>query len=190
MSSPATLIACSIFKDELTTVLNSDMRIIWLDAALHADPDEMEQQLCRAAREAGASANDAPQPQLFIGCGCHPDMAQLARRCNCKPAPFANCIAALAGHCQRKLEDNNAMLITPGWVREWPGRLSAAGWDTTEMRIQHGRFDRIILLEPGINPVSEEEILELFDLIKVPIEVVPLDLDYFTQTVRNIIDCG
>jgi hypothetical protein len=34
-------------------------------------------------------------------------------------------------------------------------------------------------MDTGINPLSEEEILEFFDPIQVPIEIQPIRLDYF-----------
>jgi hypothetical protein len=37
----------------------------------------------------------------------------------------------------------------------------------------------VAALEPGINPLSEEEILSFFDLTQVPLDVQPLDLSHF-----------
>jgi hypothetical protein len=34
-----------------------------------------------------------------------------------------------------------------------------------------GRYDRILLLDPGIDPLSDEEILMFFDLTRIPIEI-------------------
>jgi hypothetical protein len=52
----------------------------------------------------------------------------------------------------KELEQNGAMLMTPGWVRAWPGIMASLGWDATDVRINLGRYQRILLLDPGINP--------------------------------------
>jgi len=189
MTPKTVLIACGIFYDELRAVLpDGDIEVVWLDTALHADPVLLEQQLTCAGRKALEKTGPAPnRVRLLIGSGCHPDMSRIAESCCVCTAPFKNCIEAFAGDRQPELEDGRSMIITPGWVRNWPGRASRFGWDTTDMRIQHGRYDRIVLLDPGINPVSEQEIFDLFELVQVPIEVQPLDLEYFKQKVRDVL---
>ena len=162
--------------------------MIWLDTALHAEPEVLKKQLSLAGKIAASKTKTAPVPVRFLlGNACHPEMDALARNCAACPAPFKNCIEAFVGERQTGLESGKTMLITPGWVRAWPGRASALGWDETEMRIQHGRYDRILLLEPGVNPVSDEEIFKLFDLLRVPIDIEPLDLAHFRKTVADIL---
>ncbi len=183
------LIACGIFADELKAVLPEGAAdVIWLDPTLHAEPAKLAQQLNRVGIGAKQRAGQTGcEVRLLIGSGCHPDMYTLAQACGSCPAPFKNCIEAFVGRHQQELEANRTMLITPGWVRSWPGLSSPLGWDATDMRTQHGRYDRILLLDPGINPVSDEEILNLFDLLQVPIEVEPLDLGHFKETLLKIL---
>ncbi len=47
--------------------------------------------------------------------------------------------------------------------------------------------NRILVLEPGINPLRDEEILEFFDLTQVPIEIEPLELDHFKSLLTEMI---
>lgn len=189
--TPITLVACGVFRDALPAVLPPGMADIrWLDTALHAEPNRLALQLhdaCRSARQRENSFAPKGDVRFLIGSACHPDMARLAKCCCSPVAPFANCIDAFVGQRRRELEAGRTMLITPGWVRAWPGRASAIGWDATDMRIQHGRYDRILLLDPGIRPVSSEELLELFDLIQVPIEVEHLDLGCFRKVVATVL---
>jgi hypothetical protein len=42
------------------------------------------------------------------------------------------------------------------------------GWDNTDFRINFGRYDRILVLDPGFEPVTDEELLEAFDLWRCP----------------------
>jgi hypothetical protein len=79
------------------------------------------------------------------------------------------------------------MIMTPGWVRAWPNIMAALGWDAVDVRINLGRYSRILLLEPGINPLNDEEILSFFDLTQVPIDIEPLELDHFEQTLTKLL---
>ncbi len=40
-------------------------------------------------------------------------------------------------------------------------------------------YDKILLLDPGIDPLSDEEILMFFDLTQIPIKIEPLELNHF-----------
>jgi len=62
------------------------------------------------------------------------------------------------------------------------------GWDEVDVRINLGRYQRILLLEPGLNPLNDEEILTFFDLVQVPIEVEPLELHHFRSTLTELLD--
>lgn len=186
MACPRILIACRVFEDELRHLLppNPDVQIIWLDAALHADLDRLEQELSRAlsqAVEAGAEV------QLFLGVGCHPDIMELAQKFGARVSPMKNCLEAFVGQEQKELEKDGAMLMTPGWIRAWPDIMRALGWDQVDVRLNLGRYKRILLLEPGVNPLSDEEILAFFDLTQVPIDIQPLDLGDFQQLIDGMI---
>ena len=74
------------------------------------------------------------------------------------------------------------MIMTPGWIRAWPQMMEAQGWDTFDVRMNMGRYDRILLLDAGINPLSDEELIEFFDLVQIPVEVEILDLGLFRET--------
>ena len=186
MASPRILIACKVFEDELQHLLppKTDLQIIWLDAALHADLERLERELTAAlsqAVEAGAEV------QLFLGTGCHPDIIGLAQKFGAKLSPVKNCLEAFVGLQQKELEEDRTMLMTPGWIRAWPDIMRALGWDQVDVRINLGRYNRILLLEPGVNPLSDEEILAFFDLTQVPIEIQPLDLGNFQRLIDQMI---
>jgi hypothetical protein len=183
MAPARILIACEIFRDELEAVMpDNAAEVIWLAGGLHADAAG----LARAIRAAGRQAEQRDgSVRLLIGSGCHPDMQGLACACGSSPALFRNCIEAFVGRQQCATGDVRTMMITPGWLKAWPGRGTSLGWDPAEMRMQHGRYDRILLLDPGLRPVPAEQVLALFDLIRVPIEVQPLDLAHFRKVVAD-----
>lgn len=172
------MIACSIFAQELQAVLPSDLKadIIWIDAGLHADLHCLEKELSNALEKGKTIGTDI---RLFFGNGCHPDIAYLSKRFGAKLPPAKNCIDAFCGEKAKYLEENRTMIMTPGWIRAWPNIMKTLGWTEVDVRINLGRYDRILLLEPGINPITDEEILIFFDLTQIPIEIEHLSLDHF-----------
>ncbi len=186
MTYPRILIACRIFEDELLHLLpqEAEMSVIWLDAALHANLERLERELSRAFPQAVA---EGAEVQLLFGVGCHPDIRELAQKFGAKISPVKNCLEAFVGQRQTELEKDRTLLMTPGWVRAWPEIMRALGWDQMDVRLNLGRYNRILLLEPGVNPLSDEEILAFFDLTQVPIDTQPLDLRNFQQLIEGMI---
>lgn len=186
------LIACKIFEEEITTLLSrkdkdAQPQVIWLDAALHLDLKLLEKELRAAIDSAGSQAQD--QVKVFFGRGCLPHMDELLREKGLPLCPTNNCISAFVGEDKvRELEQGNTILMTPSWIRYWPGNSRRlAGWDEVDFRTGLGRYDRILVIDPGINPLSDEEILEFFDLVQVPIEVIDIDLGHFQATLERVL---
>jgi len=179
------IIACKVFYDEMQQCLppDADTEIVWIDAALHADLDRLEQEL-KSALRARASETEV---RIFLGAGCHPDMLKLAREYGAGISPVKNCIEAFLGPKQQELEKDGTMIMTPGWIRAWPGIMVALGWDAVDVRINLGRYKRILLLEPGINPLTDEDILAFFDLTQIPIELESLELQHFQQVLADLL---
>lgn len=114
-------------------------------------------------------------------------MVKLAQEYGAHLAPVKNCIEAFLGMRQKELEKNGTMIMTPGWIRAWPGIMASLGWDEVDVRQNLGRYNRILLLEPGINPLTDEEIITFFDLIQVPIDIEALDLNNFQGLLASML---
>ncbi len=181
-----TLVACRIFEDELRACLGErdDVKIHWVDAALHANLDLLEKGIrCKL--------NDPSAPGgkrfLLFGAGCHPELGKIADEFDFERAPFRNCLEWLAGSEARGMEKDRTMLMTPAWVRVWPHIMTVMGWDDVDARIQLGRYDRILVLDAGVHSLTEEEILSFFDRIQVPVEIKPVDLQDFCTRLRSFL---
>jgi uncharacterized protein DUF1638 len=182
------IIACQIFTDELRAVLPedySDMDITWLDAGLHMNLDELETTLKQALEDA---ATEDTRASVLFGSGCHPDMCHIVGHHDGKVLGAQNCVHAFCGESIDALEQNRTMVMTPGWIRYFPKLMAAAGWDEVDVRQNLGRYDRILLMDTGINPLSEEEILEFYDLTQVPLEIQPIDLDHFRAKLLEMLN--
>jgi hypothetical protein len=188
MRNKKLLIACKIFEHELNKVLSpeADVTIHWIDAALHANPDRMKKELTDAIT---ASEKDQVDDISFLfGNGCHPDIWEITESCGAQMPSVKNCIQAIIGPEKTKqLEANRTLVITPGWIRAWPGIMAGLGWDEVDVRINLGRYDRRLLLDPGIVSINDEEILAFYDLVQVPIEIECVELTYFRNLIGRIL---
>ena len=181
-----TIIGCDIFREEIDWVLarhpELDVRAVWLKAGLHNDMDLLERELVKALGEVGEPGD----LRLAIGNGCLPHMPQIAQERGLPLLGVKNCLEAILGPARlRELEGGRTMVITPSWLRKtWfapDGLRAMLGWDNTDFRLNFGRYDRILVLDPGFEPLTDEEILEAFEIIEVPLEVEPLELDNFER---------
>lgn len=71
------------------------------------------------------------------------------------------------------------MVMTPCWVRVWPQIMQSLGWDEVDVRINLGRYKRILIVDSGVKSLSDEDVLAFFDLTQVPLEIELLDLGHF-----------
>lgn len=189
MGAAKPLIACGIFRHELESVLPAEngVAVHWLDAALHADAQRMKAALDNAI--AVHQAHSAARIRFLFGNGCHPDIDKVAEDCGSCIPPVMNCIQAIIGPDRtRQLEADRTMVITPAWITAWPDIMKGLGWDEVDVRINLGRYDRIVLIDSGVAPVSDEAILAFYDLVQVPVEIEPADLEFFKNLVDQILN--
>lgn len=189
MGNGKPMIACGIFRHELESVLPAGNKIAihWLDAALHADAARMKAALDHAVADHQARSTD--RIRFLLGNGCHPDIDKVAKGCGSCIPPVKNCIQAIIGPQRTKeLEADRTMVITPGWITAWPDIMKGLGWDEVDVRINLGRYDRIVLLDTGVAPFSDETILAFYDLVQVPVEIEPADLTYFKNLLEQILE--
>ncbi|MEK6776365.1 MAG: DUF1638 domain-containing protein [bacterium] len=184
MTQTKILIACRIFEDELNAILKSNrsVEIHWIEAALHADLPRLKEVL---SEELSICASAGEKIYLLYGY-CHPEIDEMCRSFGVERMAADNCIHALLGPGKELIEQDNTLIMTPGWIRAWPGIMKALNWNEVDVRINCGRYRRILLLEPGIRPLSDEEILHFIDLIQVPIEIEPITLDYFNDRANRL----
>lgn len=181
------IIACKVFTDELSAVLPKEYRdidITWLDAGLHFNLDKLEFTLKQALKDAATEGADA---RFLFGSGCHPDMCHITNSHGGKILGAKNCIEALCQESYNELGQDRTMVITPGWVRFFPDMMAAAGWDEVDIRQNFGRYDRFLLMDTGIKPLSEEEIPEFYDLTQVPVEIQQISLDHFRAKLIEVL---
>ncbi len=185
MGTRRNIIACRIFENEINAITSEkdDLTFHWIDAALHANPEKMKKAISKTLLEIGPTET---RIDFLFGNGCHPDMCTIAQHHGVELPTEKNCIHAFLGSKQAMgLEQNRTMIITPGWLDAWQGIVQGLGWDEVDVRINMGRYDRILLLDPGVAPVDDMALIEFYDQIQVPIEIMEISLDYFERWVRS-----
>jgi hypothetical protein len=174
------IVACSIFRTELEHLLATDLEATWLPAGLHVS----EQQLGRALDEALVGDVGAA---CFYG-ACHPELdgklaARGGRRLDAK-----DCIAAFISPEERARLGDRTFIISPGWLREWRSIfVEGMGWDEIDGRINFGMYDVIAVLDFGLEPIADLDVLEFFDFTQTEVEIVPATLDHFRACVAEIL---
>ena len=114
------IIACRIFEHEVKAVTSEidDLQFHWIDAALHADPDKMEQTISETISNLGT---DSRTIRLLFGSGCPPDMCAISKKCGQTGlVEEKNCIQAFLGvEKTNEIEKDRTMIISPGWLEAW-----------------------------------------------------------------------
>lgn len=179
------IIACSIFYDEMKAILPEAVKnsIIWIPAGLHANLNELLNTLNEVFSR---GTTEGKKIKILYGINCHPDLKQIAEKYGADILPFKDCITIFLGE-RIKDYDEKSMLMTPGWVRNWKDIMFHLGWDEVDVRINLGRYERVVIFQSDANPLTEEEILEFFDLIKIPIEIEKIDLTKFKENLLSLL---
>jgi len=174
-------VGCSIFRSELEHVLGADLRASWLPAGLHVS----EERLGRALDEALGAEEGAA---CFYG-ACHPGLdARLAERGG-RRLDAKNCIEAFLSAEERARLGDRAFIMSPGWLREWRSIfVDGMGWDEIDGRINFGSYDVIVVLDFGLEPIDDVDVLEFFDFAQTEVEILPATLDHFRARVAEILE--
>jgi len=174
------IVGCSIFRTELEQVLGADLEVDWLPAGLHVS----EERLGRAIDEAlGGEGGVA----CLYG-ACHPDLDDKLAGHGGRRLASRDCIGAFLSPEDKAKFGERAFVVSPGWLREWRSIfVEGMGWDEIDGRINFGMYDVIVVLDFGLEPIDDMDVLEFFDFTQTEVEVVPADLDYFRARVAELL---
>jgi hypothetical protein len=168
---------------EIREELNADLRIRYLPPAL----DVNENRLAQAVAE-GLQALDKPA-MLLYGRMCHTGMAGIAGDTGALYLRAANCVEAfLSPETKREVDaSGNVYYLTMSGLKLWREIYQQGhGWDAVDARINFGSFDKIAVLDCGLFEITDEALFDFFEFTQVPVEVMPIRLDYFKGVVMGI----
>jgi len=181
------LISCPIFKDELELVLpaSTALNIRYMDYRIHNDGKRMFEELQKAV-----ASVDSDDISILVGreCYCEMSIGDFAESINAKLPDEKNCIEMILGHERTlALQQNRTTIHTHGWMRMIHQFITEDSLNADSIRIMIGHFDRILLLDYGIRPFSDEDILSYYDLLQVPIEIESVRLEYFKGVLDRLL---
>ncbi len=132
MTSPTSLIACDVFREELQALHLSLPTTVWLEMGLHDRPDELRRRLQAEIDALDAEPGDNPILLLYGLCGGGLNGITARRRPLILPRAH-DCISLLLGsnerHQQIQKDCIGTYFYSRGWIRDRrvPGP-DRAGW--------------------------------------------------------------
>jgi hypothetical protein len=174
------LVGCSVFRREFEHVLGEEVEVDWLPSKLDVTPGKLDEALAAALAE-------APGAACLYG-ACSPDIDALLAERGGRRLPVKNCVEAFLSREERAAFGDRAFIMTATLLKEWRSvYMDAMGWDEIDGRINFGMYDVIVLLDFGLEPIDDIDVLEFFDFTQTPIDIVPATLDRFRDLVRELL---
>jgi hypothetical protein len=177
------ILACGIFRPELEKILpeikreldEEDIKVTFLSPALHIDTNKMEDEIKKNL--------ELTKPQktlLLYGSMCHTNLSSIIKNYNTVNPHEKNCVELILS-AERKGEIDKSgtiFYLTCGWLRYWR--------EIFQNGMEALICDKIVALDSDSDMISDEDMLEFFDYIQVPIEIEKISLDHFKETVLKI----
>lgn len=191
------LIACGVFQPELDQIFPDlaatefpEHRILvhYLEMALHNHVTKLTQELKKAL---SLYQQDGLCIVLF-GSKCSPEILDICRAHNVYLPPQNNCIDLYVSKQEQTelANGDEVFFLTHGWFINWKNSLVEDGWDTYDARMNFGRYDSFLLLDPNQRDYTDEELIDFFEYTTVPIEIKEISLQHFTSVLRSAIQAS
>jgi hypothetical protein len=177
------IIACGIFRPELNKIIpalrrelnDRDIEVTFLPPGLHNNCNKMETEIVE-----NLEADKNGKPLLLYGCMCHTELESIAKNYDAVLPAGKNCIEIILSPRKKAEIDmsGNVFYLTAGWVRQWRDIFQDGAGITA--------CDKIVMLDDGCVEISDEELLDFFDYIQIPIEIMKVSLNYFKENLINL----
>ena len=174
------IVGCSVFRVELEHVLGETAEVDWLPAGLHVSEGRLAEAIDVALQGTSGAA--------CVYGACFPDIDQVLDAHGARRLPARNCVEAFLSPEERAAFGDRAYILSPGYLRQWRSIfVDGFGWDEIDGRINFGMYDVIVLLDFGLEPIDDVDVLEFFDFTQTPVDVVPATLDWFKARVAELL---
>ncbi|MDR2393863.1 MAG: DUF1638 domain-containing protein [Treponema sp.] len=186
------ILSCGIFQFELENILpeikealgGRELPVAFLSPALDVKADLLEKSVTEHIE-----AHPQDTTILLYGGMCHTEWARITEKSGAVYPKAANCVEILLSPEKKKLSDTsgNTYYLTMGGLKLWKEIYQQGhGWDSTDARINFGSFEKVVVLDTGIFPISEEALFEFFEYTQVPVEIMQISLDYFKSLILEL----
>jgi diguanylate cyclase (GGDEF)-like protein/PAS domain S-box-containing protein len=190
METPLVVVACSVFKPELTALADQGrlpFRVRFTDSGLHMYPERLQTELESLIQEERSSGAEV----LLVYGDCSTRMADLTVRRGIVRTAGTNCGEIFLGKARHKeLVKSRAFLLLPEWAERWKEillRLPGADAELarTIVRDLHSRF---VYVDTGVGPVPHETLRACSAFFDRPHEVLEAGAERFENTIRQAVD--
>jgi hypothetical protein len=174
-----TIVSCGIFQPELNTIIpvikrelnNQDIQVTFLSPGLHINSNKMETEIIE-----NLELKKGQKIVLLYGNMCHTKLISIAKDYKAVIPTAKNCIEMILSPEKKKELDQsgNVFYLTTGWIQHWR--------EIFQDRTAITACDKIVVLDVGDELISDEELLDFFDYIQIPIETIKTSLHYFKDT--------
>jgi hypothetical protein len=185
------IISCGIFRYELEKIqpeieaaLGRRVEIDFLTPALDVNAGLLEQSVVEVLER-----HQGEKKVLLYGSMCHTEWPRITEKRETVFPKAANCVEVLLGTDKKKEldESGNVYFLTMGGLRQWKEIYRQGhGWDDADARVNFGYFEKIVVLDTGVFPISDEDLFEFFDFTLVPVVVMRISLDHFKSVVLDL----
>ena len=162
-------------------------RISYMHYTIHNSPTIMAEQLQTSIDKVSATGADV---RFLVGKQCKgkQDISEVVEDCGGKIPQARNCIDMLIGNeMARDLQKDRTSLMTPAWIRMINQSIKDGQWSVTDARLNLGWYNKILILDTGMEPLHDEQIMEFFDLTQVEIDILPVDLKHFKALLQDLL---
>ncbi|WP_339137315.1 MAG: ATP-binding protein [Candidatus Electrothrix sp. GW3-4] len=86
------------------------------------------------------------------------------------------------------VQQNGTYLVTPGWLHYWRTHISTWGFDRpTAIEFFGESLQKLLLLDTGTDPESEQHLAEFGGFLQLPTEELPIGLEFLGLSLSQII---
>ncbi|MBS4025081.1 MAG: DUF1638 domain-containing protein [Clostridia bacterium] len=183
------LVTCGIYERELKEIIKKNEELfsgiepVFLAPALHVDLNALEQELNKFF-------NKEFTGMVLYGSSCLPELKEMCCAQSCPLPDGKDCAQVIAGKdlLNELSQSSKDFYLTPGWLEHYEAIFKEGlGWDTIDARQNFGFYDRVVLLDTGVRPIDDLEILEFYEYSQVIVEIVPISLNHFEKCLIQLL---
>lgn len=180
--SPATGIACSIFRHEIEFLIEKGKLTIpftFVDSELHMNPQELNQVLEKLIRP----------DCLFCYGDCHSRMIQQENSGLIERVNGLNCVEIFLGkETYRKLRREGAFFLLPEWTLKWERifkELLGFQDQTLAEQFMTEMHKKLIYVNTGVHEVPVKTLEDISSYFSLPVEVIEIDLIHLENAIKS-----
>ena len=178
-TGPAVLVACSVFRAELTALARTrwpGLELRFENSMLHMRPAKLERRLGAVLAEEGGQA----RPVGLVYGDCCAGMTALGGRPGVARTEGLNCPELLLGReAYRRLSHEGAFFMLPEWATRWAEVFrDELGLDgACAPALMRDMHRKLVYLDTGVVPVPREALEACARYTGLPLEVLAVTLD-------------